>query len=276
LILKKIEKCNNTYEIKRDFFYNRHLKYKKNPCIICDPPGNSFSSYEEKEIQKFISKIYNGKILSNDKKCIYPYHLDIYLPELKIAFEYNGIYWHSDEFKEKNYHGNKSNLCLLKGIKLIHIWEDEWIYNKNYIKLLINNIINEGKLINNNFKIDKLSKFKIKDFFIKNNFNFKIAKENLALIENNNIISIIGFNNNKIKYHIDIFNYKNTLEKFINYLNKNMIIERCHFFNYENIKIINFLKPEKLFIKNDKRLLENKDNFKKTIHNSGFFEIKNK
>jgi hypothetical protein len=35
--------------------------------------------------------------------------IDIYLPELKLGFEFNGLYWHSNKFKEKNYHLNKTD-----------------------------------------------------------------------------------------------------------------------------------------------------------------------
>ena len=49
--------------------------------------------------------------------------LDIYIPSLKIAFEYNGAYYHSAFAKDKGYHSLKTSLCLAKGIKLYHIWE---------------------------------------------------------------------------------------------------------------------------------------------------------
>jgi len=49
--------------------------------------------------------------------------LDIYIPSLKIAFEYNGAYYHSALAKDKGYHSLKTSLCLAKGIKLYHIWE---------------------------------------------------------------------------------------------------------------------------------------------------------
>lgn len=52
--------------------------------------------------------------------------LDIYVPSCNVAIEYNGTYWHSDKYKDKHYHSNKSMECRDKGIRLIHIWEYEW------------------------------------------------------------------------------------------------------------------------------------------------------
>lgn len=97
----------------------------------------------EEDIYKFIQSIYSKEINCNswilkDKE------IDIYLPDLKIGFEFNGIYWHSQEFKDKNYHLNKLKLANSKGIKLYFIWEDEWEYNKKEIKQWIKDILLRG------------------------------------------------------------------------------------------------------------------------------------
>ncbi|MBT9159491.1 MAG: hypothetical protein DDT26_00750 [Dehalococcoidia bacterium] len=49
--------------------------------------------------------------------------LDIYSPKHKLAVEYNGTYWHSDRFKHKNHHLNKTKVCEAAGVKLIHVFE---------------------------------------------------------------------------------------------------------------------------------------------------------
>jgi very-short-patch-repair endonuclease len=67
--------------------------------------------------------------------------LDIYIPELKLAFEYNGIYWHSSEFKDKDYHIQKTLACEKRGIRLIHIWEDDWVNKQELMKRKIKSIL---------------------------------------------------------------------------------------------------------------------------------------
>ena len=58
---------------------------------------------------------------------INPYELDIYLPEIGIAIEFNGLHWHSDKYKNKNYHLVKYERCLENEIELIQVWEDDWL-----------------------------------------------------------------------------------------------------------------------------------------------------
>lgn len=95
------------------------------------------SSIKEEEIYNFISSIFDGEIERSNSNEIYPKHLDIYIPSLKLAFEFNGVYWHSSKFKDRMYHQNKSLACRERGIRLIHIWEDDWDNKKEVVKRMI-------------------------------------------------------------------------------------------------------------------------------------------
>lgn len=55
--------------------------------------------------------------------------LDVYIPDLKIAIEYDGAYWHSDV---NNYFKYKE--CRKQGIRLIHIIENTWLQKKRNSK----------------------------------------------------------------------------------------------------------------------------------------------
>lgn len=101
-------------------------------CNECD---KNKTKKEEQEIAKFISSL-GITIETNNRSVISPYELDIYLPDKNIAIEYDGLYWHGEASnnKDKKYHINKTNLCNNKGIQLIHIFEDEWLYKKNIVK----------------------------------------------------------------------------------------------------------------------------------------------
>lgn len=54
------------------------------------------------------------------------YEIDIYIPELNLGIEYNGLYHHSEKSKGRQYHLNKTNYFKELGINIIHIWEHEW------------------------------------------------------------------------------------------------------------------------------------------------------
>lgn len=73
------------------------------------------------------------------------YEIDLYYDTVKLGIEYNGIYWHSTKFKDKNYHQDKSLEALRHKIRLIHIFEYEWINKEKHDKIIayLNDIISD-------------------------------------------------------------------------------------------------------------------------------------
>lgn len=65
-------------------------------------------------------------MLRSVRDIIPPQELDIYIPELKLAIEFNGTYWHNERTKANNYHQKKKLECLAAGITLIHVHEFLW------------------------------------------------------------------------------------------------------------------------------------------------------
>jgi len=94
-------------------------------------------SKEELNLLEFIKNNYNGKILTGDKEILSGLELDIYLPDLHLAIELNGDRFHSDLFKKKSYHLNKTKECTAQHIHLIHIWMFDWIKRKDIIKSIL-------------------------------------------------------------------------------------------------------------------------------------------
>jgi hypothetical protein len=62
-----------------------------------------------------------------------------------LGFEFNGLYWHSDRFKNKNYHYDKTIFFKNNEIRIVHIWEDDWDLKKNIVKSMISNLIGNTK-----------------------------------------------------------------------------------------------------------------------------------
>ncbi len=137
--------CNkgHTFEINTDNYFNR-IKSNTSLCTICNPIGET-KSIKEKDLHEYIKSIYSGEIIQSYRD---KFEIDIYLPELNIGFEFNGLYWHSEKFKEKNYHLDKTNYFKEKNIRIIHIWEDDWTLNQDIIKSQISNLLK-----NNQYKI---------------------------------------------------------------------------------------------------------------------------
>lgn len=89
----------------------------------------TFRSKGENELFLFICEIYKGRIIRNDKKTLNGFELDVVLPDLKIAFEYNGNYWHS-RINTRDRDIWKIIECHKLGIDLFDVWDDDW-KNKN-------------------------------------------------------------------------------------------------------------------------------------------------
>lgn len=136
---------------------------------------NKYISKGENFLKKFILKNICADIITNDRKLIYPYELDIYIPKYNIAIEYNGTYWHNiiNLNNNKHYHLNKSIKCRQKGIRLIHIYEfEDLLIQCNLLKqLLIDGTDNYNK---KDFNKNNLIETIPKPIVIYNKFNNKI------------------------------------------------------------------------------------------------------
>lgn len=91
-------------------------------------PEQSMYSTFELFIRSILDK-YNIEYRTNVRDVISPKELDIYIPSHNIAIECNGVYWHSSNRKEANYHYEKFKACKDKGIQLLTFWEDQY-HNK--------------------------------------------------------------------------------------------------------------------------------------------------
>ena len=98
--------------------------------------GSTISQYEHYLINYIKSISKDIKIETNNRELLNGKELDIYLPELGLAIEFNGNYWHSADKKNKYYHQRKTLACIKKGIQLIHIFEYEWYDEVKLSKIL--------------------------------------------------------------------------------------------------------------------------------------------
>jgi hypothetical protein len=164
-------------------------------CTNCNPIDTR-SSGREIELKMFIKEL-GLEVIENSYDIIKPLSIDIYLPELKIGFEFNGLYWHSEIHKDRNYHIDKTNRCSEIGIDLIHIWEDDWLYKGDIVKSMILNRLNINKntIYARNCKISEVTDIKlVKDFLNKNHIQgYSNSNIKIGLFYNNELVSIMIF-----------------------------------------------------------------------------------
>jgi hypothetical protein len=88
--------------------------------------AKTFVSKPEVELYEFLTQLgltveqTNRKVLGKGKE------LDLYLPEKKFGVEFNGLYWHDENHKPRNYHHDKFIAAQNAGIQLLQVWEDDW------------------------------------------------------------------------------------------------------------------------------------------------------
>src|SRR5699024_3806850 len=212
--LIKHKNCGHEFEIMPNT-----VQYYGIDCPICKPSG--FSN-EEKELLEFIKENYNDEIKENYR--INNKELDIYIPDLKIGFEYNGFYWHSDKFKDKNYHLNKLNYFQEKGINVYFIDSTDWINKNDIIKSKIKNILKNTcnkKYARKLYFSDNVDLKDEKDFLNKNHIQgYAISSYKFCLRdENGKIYAILTYvkprknvNNKNENNEIELLRYSTLLD----------------------------------------------------------------
>lgn len=147
-------------------------------------------SYAEMELAKFVSSY--TEILCNSKKIIDGLEIDIYLPDYNLAIEYNGIYWHSADYKPKNYHLNKTNKCKEKGIQLFHIFESDNI--DIWKSMILNKLGKSTRIYARKCELREISNEVAQSFIEENHVDgFADSSINLGLYYNNELVQVMTF-----------------------------------------------------------------------------------
>lgn len=165
-------KCKKCGEI-----FNSNLVNVYPRCEKCFPKIYHGTSESENDLYNFVYDLLQNKttVVKNDRTILSDKkELDILIPDLKIGIEFDGLYWHCEsEGKDKNYHLSKTKECENKGIRLIHIFEDEWLYKQEIVKsrlrIALNNPSKELIKIHARKCIIKELSSKQKNFFLESN-----------------------------------------------------------------------------------------------------------
>ena len=220
------QKCIDKQFITYNQLHNDRKRYNYETCTILNPIDNNYS-YSEKELLDWVNNKLNIHCIENNRNII-DKELDIYIPSKNIAIEFNGIYWHSDNFKEKNYHVNKWEQCREKNIQLLSIWEDWWINKKDIVKSIILSkmgIYNE-RIYARKCIIKEVSVNEAKEFENKNHIQGSCqSKFKYGLYYNNELVSLMTFGKPRAGISISKQTYVNNFEllRFCNKLNTQII-----------------------------------------------------
>jgi len=243
----------------------------------------------------------------NRRDIIHPYEIDIIVDN--VAIEYCGLFWHSEMKKAKLYHRAKHDMCKEKGIRLIQIFEDEWINNKELIKQKIKNILklnDSDRIYARRCKIEEVGIEAKAAFFNTNHIQGNGPSSiNYGLMHNEALVACIGFiKNNDGSYTLNryatscsvIGGFSKLLNHFERIYNKPKIITFAdlrwsdgELYYKTGFKLDKILEPDYFWVKHNQRF--HKFNFRhsgglrrlehydsslseaENMRNHGFFKI---
>lgn len=234
-LILKCNICNDLFTISKQLYY---LRTKNNNicCTNCNKTSSKNTSYLEKDVLTYIKEIYKSNIIENYKD---KYEIDIYLPDINLGIEFNGLWYHSENYKSKTYHQDKTLYFKNKNINILHIWEDDWKYKNDIIKSIILNKIGKSyKIYARKCEIKEINDNKLIKLFLDNNHlqgYLSSSSIKIGLFYNYELVSLMTFGKSRDK--------SNNMEllRFCNKLNFSIIGGFSKLLNYY-IKNYNFNK----------------------------------
>ena len=173
-------------------------------CSKCDKKFSTFQT----EIYEFIKSIIPDiPITSNDRTILFPFELDIVIPELGIAFECDSLCFHSEVFgsKGKSYHLTKTKNSIAKGIRLIHILDNEWKQKQDIVKSIIRSTIKPATAIHGRKCQVRVISPKQSNNFLKQNHiqGSDRSSIKLGLFHDDELVSVMTFCKPRFNNHVE-------------------------------------------------------------------------
>ena len=176
-------------------FYD-HVDSGRQPvCKVCWP---STTSQDEIAVRDYVGSL-GFVTISNTKEILGNLEYDIYVPSKQIAFEFNGVYWHSSLHKSSKYHVDKFTRSRDLGVHLIQIFEDEWKNKPDIVRSRIKSILGvDTKIAARKCKIQALSPAEYKLFTLTNHLQgYAHSTHRYGLYYNSVLVAVMGFSKSR-------------------------------------------------------------------------------
>lgn len=216
------------------------------------------SSKMENELIDLIHQIdSNLHVEIHNRSIIRPYELDIYIPELRLAFECNPTSTHNSSIpdpwgqscKSENYHKVKSQMCEERGVRLIHIFGYEWNHKRKILESIIVNALKSTpvKIHGRNCVVCEISDKDCHTFLNDNHRQgYSSSAVRLGLHYQNELVSVMTFSKPRMSISSSTdSNIQYELVRFCNKLNTSVVGGASKLFkyfvqNYSPSKIVSY------------------------------------
>lgn len=129
---------------KHEDFKQRLTEWRRNGCPQCSI-GYTISKGEQ-EVANFVKSM-GFVIEQSNRKIVSPYEIDIWIPAINLAIEYNGEYYHSDKFPHRQANDKKkAKMCYDRKIRFMVIREQNWLKSTEYEKKRITRLCGKTML----------------------------------------------------------------------------------------------------------------------------------
>jgi hypothetical protein len=217
---------------------------------LCREKGISYDSYRCTKPHRIISDYLqqsNIPFLENKKSILdNKFEIDIYIPNLKLGIEINGLYYHS--LKDKNYHLNKLIECKRRNIELLQFWDSEILFKKNIVFSIIKNKTNNSnRVYARDLVLREIDNKTAVNFLDNNHIQSGInGSVNLGLFnKDDELISVMNFIKSRFSK-----NHEWELARFASKLNTSVIGGASKLFKY----FVNTRNPKSIVTYSDKRI----------------------
>ena len=188
------------------FIKNSDIKLAKELDKKYREEAKVYNSKYEAEIHEWLSSIYSGEILVNKYGIIKDdtkKQLDFYIPDKQLAIEFNGDFIHSANYgKSADYHLNKTLLCSEQGIRLIHIFEHEWLTKQDILKSIISSALGiyKTRVYARKCELRDVSSKEAREFLEINHLQgFVPSSYRIGLYYNDELVQLLCFGKNRFK-----------------------------------------------------------------------------
>ena len=215
----RCKKCGEETVVRMN---NGRLNTLNHNSLLCRHCENfNGTSKTEKDIVEFIRTIApDENIVENDRIVLNPKELDIYIPGRKLAFEYDGLYWHCDEDGDVKKHLRKTLDCEAKGIHLVHLFENEWLDKQDIVKSRIRNLFGlyDKTIYARTCQVKEVPSRESLEFQWQNHIQGGVnSKVNIGLYYEDELVSLMTFSKPRFskKYEWELVRFCNKLNHHI-------------------------------------------------------------
>lgn len=175
---------------------SHHLHYK-NGCPQC--AWELTKSSGEVELTEWLSSLGHATECNRRDVLPFDYEVDIFIPTVKVAIEYHGIYWHSynhnETVSQKYRHHRKSSLAAAVQIKLLQFYDSEWNNKQDIVKsMIVNNLGQSERIGARSCQVEVADEDTAKSFFNDNHLGgYRKADVTIGLVHGSKLVSMMSF-----------------------------------------------------------------------------------